>query len=392
MKRHTFKTMISADLSADDHKVLVLLYQPIMGINSYSLYLSLFHLVNKQNYKSDIQTHSFLFDLLNIKEEEFTAAKDQLEALNLLESYVNKTEHIYVLKNPLSAKQFLSDTIFGQFLLCEIGENMYLNLTRQFELEKEDFSQFKNVTKQFDDLYEFKPINIKDNSSYIGRRNNGGVSFESNFDYEKFTELLPERLKKPILVNWKTVEYINKLSFVYQIDEREMSEIYIQAATPNGDVVLTQLNLKAKNYYDQISNHSQTIIDKKIDDSTVEMIEYLKKATPQRIIKNYCKNNYQAVASDTVMQLMERNQVELGVINVLLIHILKYKDGILPNINYLEKVLETWSTKGIITTEAAYNLITEKETLEKSKTHNKKSKDPEWLDDYLKELDKWGTN
>nr|WIF88841.1 DnaD domain protein [Acholeplasma laidlawii] len=110
-----------------------------------------------------------------------------------------------------------------------------------------------------------------------------------------------------------------------------------------------------------------------------------------QILEKYAKDDYQLMYTDTVMSLIERNQVEIGIINALLLHILKFKDGHLPHITYLEKVLETWLKKGIRTTEDAYHQVLDKSSYE-NKTANytaktkPKAKNPEWVDQYLDEL------
>ena len=74
---------------------------------------------------------------------------------------------------------------------------------------------------------------------------------------------------------------------------------------------------------------------------------------------------------------------------------LKYKEGKLPHINYLDKVLETWMKKGITTTEIAYhellkdkNKVDEKQTEQSNKKSKvKEDKNPDWVKAYLDELD-----
>src|SRR5690606_37811172 len=116
-------------------------------------------------------------------------------------------------------------------------------------------------------------------------------------------------------------------------------------------------------------------------------IHYLKTVSPLRIIENYARLDYQLMATDTVLELLSRNQVESGIINVLLLHILKFKEGELPHISYLEKVLETWFKQGIRTTEDAYELVLKRqEEVETKKVSKKKKQNPKWVDEYLEEL------
>ena len=65
---------------------------------------------------------------------------------------------------------------------------------------------------------------------------------------------------------------------------------------------------------------------------------------------------------------------------------LKNKDGVLPNINYLEKVLHDWLNKGVQTTEDAINYATDLETKWEKKPFTPTKSEPDWLDDYIKDL------
>ena len=113
-----FNLFMQTDLSASDFKVLALLYQPLLGLNAYSIY-NIFYQFNKLN---QLTPHHFLLDLLNIKQDEFINAREKLEALGLLETYLkNEDEYLYILKAPFTAKQFLLDTFLGTYLESEIG-------------------------------------------------------------------------------------------------------------------------------------------------------------------------------------------------------------------------------------------------------------------------------
>ena len=391
--RSTFKVLTSNTLSSDDFKVLVLLYQPLMGYLAYTLYQALYNLVNRQNYQSVALTHQFLSDLLNEKLEQITEAKNKLEALNLLETYEDSDNRIYVLKSPLTPRGFLKDTVLGQFLLTEIGQKNFAAITEHFKLEKIDLSQHQIISKQFDDVFKFVPMDhYKDDSTYYGKKTNGGAKITYHLNYDAFVEHLPDRVKKPVLMSFKTEDTIQKLVFVYQFTLDEMVDVYLKTVQPNGDIDLSQLAFKAQSYYVNKKKELPVVSETKQDDEKNITIHYLKTVSPMRIIENYAKLDYQLMATDTVLELLSRNQAESGIINVLLLHILKYKEGELPHISYLEKVLETWFKKGIRTTEDAYELVLKRqeEEVKTKKVSKKKKQNPKWVDEYLEELKEWG--
>ena len=109
---------------------------------------------------------------------------------------------------------------------------------------------------------------------------------------------------------------------------------------------------------------------------------------PQVIIQKYARTDQQGIALSTATQLLERNAVEPGIVNVILMLVLKHKDGVLPNINYMNKVLNDWLNKGVQTTEDAINYSTNLESQYEKKKKVQKVAEPDWMDDYIKDLAK----
>lgn len=392
--KQTFSVITQSALSSDEWKVLGLLYQPIIGTLAFSLYHTLYHLLNQKNYQSETFQHQFLLDLLGEKIDKLKGAKDKLEAISLLDTYELNDHVVYQLKSPLTPRGFIKDTVLGQFLKTEVGPKMFGTLTDIFKVQKVDLKEYKQVTKNFDDVFNFVSTeNHHDNQTYLGKQQNRGAKISKQLDYDAFIELLPDRLKKPVLMNHNTQETIQKLVFVYGFSAEEMADVYKSTADGNGRIDLGQLSFKAQSYYEDTKNDKVVVAESKEQNHETEMVMYLKKASPLKIVQKYAKGDYQAMHSETVMQLIDRNQVEIGVINALLLHIIKHKDGQLPHINYLEKVLETWFKMGIRTTEDAYRLVLNRENEAakgqmptKGKSKEKKSENPEWIQSYLDEL------
>lgn len=376
----TFDIYMNTHLSASDFKVLSLLYQPLLGMQAYALYQTFYQL--SLYLKAKDMTHQVLLDLLNVKQRDFLESRRKLEALGLCDSYHYQDQYIYILKSPLTAKQFLSDTVFGSYLQSEIGDKNLDLIIDMFKYDMPDLSLYKQISKTFDELYEFKQLNIlKVEHQLEGRQKNQGLLIESKFDYNSFVESLPERLKTSTLLNQKLKESIEKIAFVYQFDVLDMVEVYKNASLSKQSMNYQILNFKAKQYFE---NKDKVIEVKEKQDSETSFVD---KATPYDIVQKFAKVDQQGIALSTAYQLLERNQVEPGIINVILILVLKHKDGILPHINYLEKVLNDWLNRGIQTTEDA---IAHASELEHSFTpKNKKvtkTAEPDWMDDYVKEI------
>lgn len=384
--KSTFQLQVHSELSALDYKVLALLYQPLLGVTAHSLIVTLYQLNHKVSQRTF--THQYLLDILNLKQQAFLKARHQLEALNLMNVFQEQSHYVYCLKMPLSPKQFLVDTIFGSYLKTEIGEDNLEDIKALFKLDTVDLSNYENITKSFDELYEFKATNLLEIDHELqGKIQNGGSLIKYQFDYNAFVELLPERVKNTQLLTDKFKDQVTKIAFVYQYTPNEMATIFEKTYQPNEQVTFNQLTMKATQYY-QKNKQKLTIKEKDLTQA-----EILSRVTPELIIQKYGKANYIAMALETASHMMERNQIDIGIINVLIMFVIKHKDGILPTLKYMEIVLADWMKKGVLTTEdaLAYASKLEDEHTKYKQQYKKaprQAQEPDWLDAYLKDIEK----
>lgn len=375
----SFQLHIQSDLSAGDFKVLALLYQPLLGLGAHALYVTFYQLLNRTGITS--MTHAELFDLLDLRQADFLNMRHKLEALGLMMTYQKEDQFRYFLKAPLTAKQFLVDTVFGSYLQSEIGEKNTALLASMFKIDVPDVSDHDNITKAFDALYEFKSLGLLNVKHPLqGRQPNGGSHITYKFDYDGFVERIPERLKNSQLLNLRFKEQITKIAFVYQFGVEDMVAIYEQAAKSRQTVNFNQLNLKARLHY-QKQNQQLSIQEKDLSETNI-----LSQITPQVIIQKYARTDQQGIALSTATSLLERNHVEPGIVNVILMLVLKHKDGVLPNLNYMEKVLMDWLNKGVQSTQDAIAHSQQLETQWQKKKPIRKVAEPDWLDEYIAEI------
>jgi replication initiation and membrane attachment protein len=295
---------------------------------------------------------------------------------------------------PYRSQEFFKDPLFSNFLLSEVGETTFWSLHNHFSKEthnkKNNWDTFQDISKKFDDLFQVQKMDLKNTFTYLHNPiNSSPRQFLNNaFNYELFLQHLPQRFKKPSLICNQTIDFIQKLSLVYNLDAVILSEIY-QKTFPNpSEIELSKLSLSVKRYYQVHSQNQNLVFAKKTQNNEQEMITLLKrKDSTQRIIQNHCPKNMQATAADTVFQLMERNNLEPGLVNMLLTYILERK-GFLPSVIYLEKILKSWAQKGIFDTETAYDFYMEQEKNQsktKFRSHLKKQQiSPKWLEDFKK--------
>ncbi|KND62640.1 DnaD domain protein [Candidatus Phytoplasma phoenicium] len=392
-----FRIQIQNILLPEEQKNLTLLYQPLVGSNALGLYNTLYFLHQTSLSSNSKQyMHQFLFDILNIDAKKFLKIKEKLEIVNLLDTFENSLqEKIYVLHSPLKEKKFFQDPILNQFLLSEVGEVIYTNLQSICLTSKNqiDLKSYKKISKTFPEIYNFKKINLQKTILHYTKThssdNQKNLIFQQYFEYESFINGLPERFQQPFLLEWKNIDFITKIAFIYEIKPKEMISLYQESFQYNyeEEVDLSILTTTIKRKYLK-KDKIKIVNTKDFSDKENEMIFYLKNTHPHRIINTFGKSKFFCSSLyDIVLSLHNKNNVENGVINALLMYVFKLKphhNNIVPAYNYFQTILNSWLQKGIISTETAYDFLME----EQKNYHYTKNKqnNPKWLDDAKKEL------
>lgn len=385
----SFWIMTHGYTSSEDNKVLTLLYQPLIGTEAYGLYMMLMNLVDRTRLQSDVMSLSVLSDLLNIKEEFLLNSKDKLEAIGLLSTFLKEDIYLFRLNMPLSAKQFFLDGILGSYLRSEVGIDNFDLLMAYFSVPEISKKGYKNVTKTFDDIYQIQNIDIIQSEKFIfGRKNGKGVIVKDAFNFDSLFEKLPPRIKKKSLYPQKIVSQIASVMYVYNFRLDEMADILSSAYDEeNKALFYERIGINSANYFQKTYGDNLISVEEK--DHNCEL--NLSAIRPQDIVGLFGqKMTNQAFALETIRQFIDRNAVDIGLINAVIIVALKYHDE-LPGLNYLEKVLNDWLSKGIKTGVEALPIIEKtNETVKPTKRKKPKKgvewEEPAWLDEILDSL------
>ncbi|MCK5762312.1 MAG: hypothetical protein KAH16_05385, partial [Candidatus Izimaplasma sp.] len=89
-KLDKFKLITYQNIDIDERNVVTLLYQPLIGCLAFSLYLSLWSLIDRSRLKTPEYHHSKIFDLIDISPTQFVNTRKKLEAIGLLVVYQNE--------------------------------------------------------------------------------------------------------------------------------------------------------------------------------------------------------------------------------------------------------------------------------------------------------------
>lgn len=369
-----------------DRKVLTLLYQPLIGPLSFSLYMLLWGEVEAYKYWGSPSTHRQLMASMRTKLDEILVARKRLEGIGLLKTYVQETEDvrnfIYEIKPPYSPHVFFSsDFPFSIFLKEEVGELRYNKLKSLFITKSINTREFKDISQSFSDVYHTSKEHIgnhndekEGNQVYIQREINGALKIGNfGFDFDLFIYGLSDHFVSPHLITDEVVERIKLLAYVYGLSPLDMQKVVMNATYGNEDEIdLNVLSEKAKMYY-EIENFGRTpMLTEKIQPLQLQTMRYLEPQTEQEKRIHHFETTSPKdflielaggalpTSSDLaiVESIMVNQQIEPGVVNVLLDYVVNRKKMNL-NKKYIENTASNWARQKIKTVKEALDQIEE---------------------------------
>ena len=123
-----YKVVNKTILTSEDHKNLISLYEPIIGSNAVSLYITLWRDLEKYKNLSLEYNHHHLMTILKSDLKTIKQARESLEAMGLIKTFYKEAianEYIYELYSPLSAKEFFNHPILNVVLYNNVGKTEY---------------------------------------------------------------------------------------------------------------------------------------------------------------------------------------------------------------------------------------------------------------------------
>ena len=121
----TFIVVNKTTLSDKDRNLLMMLYQPIIGSISISLYYTFWSYLDKSELLSNEWTHHHVLRDMMISNSELSDPKVKLEAIGLIKTYVKKgniNNYVYGLYSQISASEFINNPILNVALFKAVGK------------------------------------------------------------------------------------------------------------------------------------------------------------------------------------------------------------------------------------------------------------------------------
>lgn len=387
-------TVINKTLLTDlDKKNLINLYEPIVGCLAISLYLTLWSDLDKTETISKDFTHHHLMTFLKAKLDYIKEARESLEAVGLIKTYIKQDKdinhYIYELYSPISAYDFFNHPVLNVVLYNNIGENEYKTLVKSYRKITTKYDDYEDISCKLNETFK-STLGNGFNAEEIKAKEEAKINIGSLIDFDLLRESIPNNILNDKALNKRSKELINSLAFVYNLDTIKLSEILRLTIDENGMINKESLVKEVRKYYEYNNGGSlPTLIYRTQPDylkspegnlsNKGKMIYIFENTSPYDFLRSKYKNNNPAPRD---LKLLEYLAIDLNmtpaVINVLIDYVLRINDNKLTK-SYVETIAGQWTRLGIKTATGAMTQA-EKEYKKTSKKEIKKEvKVPVWF-------------
>lgn len=399
----TFVVVNKTTLSDKDRNLLMLLYQPLVGHQSISLYYTLWSYLDKSELISAEWTHHNILRDMMISNQELDDAKKKLEAIGLIKTYVKKgniNNYVYELYSPINASEFINNPVLSIALFNAVGKLEYERIINYFKIPKINLKEYEDITSKFSDVFEFTNIKFNDNLIYdIKKSSYRNLEILSKIDINTILSLISDDLLNKKSLTKDTKDLIYKLSYIYNYDNDDMIELIRNSISEKHTIDKKMLRMNASKYYrfDNMGKLPSIIYknqpeylrkEKSNTSNRNKMINLFETTSPYDFIcSKYKSGNPTSTDLNIISYLLIDLNLKPGVVNVLIDYVLKINNNKLIK-SFVEVIASQWSKSGIETVEDAMN-IAEQEYKKRKKTptntNKKVATTPDWFNKEIKE-------
>lgn len=407
----SFRVKLTHPFSAYDRQMLTLFYQPLIGSEAISLFLTLW--TDAEDQDPQEHTHYYLMNVLSFPLQPIFQARITLEAIGLMRTYKKPDENdkrafLYELLPPLDAPSFFNDPLLSTFLFSKIGEKPYRKLRSRF-LSEPTAEDYTDISRTFLDVFQpargdQQALEITAGSHFQGKTASPGIPFKQyDFNFELFYGGLSEQMMPRSALHSISQEMIAKLAFLYSLNPLDMQSVAMMAMDDNHQVTEERFKRAASEFYKMnrssqppklqtafTASQSATPPESAMSKEE-EYIHYLENISPKEMLRDMSggKEPFE-VDLKLAEQLIVTHELPVGVVNVLFQYLKIRNDGKITK-GYAERIASHWVAKDVKDAKTAMRLSREEHDQymswksEGKKTTNRKQKTtreekvPEWF-------------
>ena len=339
--------------------------------------------------------------IMRIKLEDILEARERLEAIGLLKTYLKKgniNSYIYELYSPLDPNEFMSNPILATSLASNIGNSEFDRVLNFFKVPKTILDGYEDISVSFGETFEVTDsLNVLE-SKDIRKVKQLDLVVDEKIDLNSLLSLIPNEILNHRSITKDTKSLIYKLAYIYNLNEDELSELIRNSVNEKKIIDKDLLRNNCHNYYTfEHKNMTPSLIykkepeylRKKVGDVSkkAKLIYTFETTSPYDFLTGKNKGVRPSKSDLALIEnLMLDYDLTPGVVNVLIDYVLRINDNKLTK-NYVLTIANQWKRSNIKTVEEAMN-ICKKENKAKNKERVrtiKREKKPEWFDKNIEE-------
>lgn len=405
-----FIICLSQNYTQFSEQMLNRFYQPILGPNAFSLYYLLKTKVRAHPMISNRQSHTLLLSWLGIDISAFQKAKERLEALRLLKSFVGHDDLgefvVYKLLPTLPEDAFINDDLLSVLLLETIGEHEYQQLideTTQFQF---DTTKLINSSASFFESFHINQEKVENIPTVISESRTKFVVEKqphddivySKFDFQLLNSLVNSQGVSEAEIQ-KNKQLINTEYNVYGIDEVQMATLIVQATNVASNeiepqklkaLISQQFTLTGNQQPTQIKPRTEVSDQTELSNSEQALVKACQQYSPADFLQQLKeqKNGYVTKNEQFILrQLAQKQLFSNEVINMLSYYLIQERGDVTLKQNLVDTVANSWSQANVATAAMAIEQI---KTYQQKRTQQQTSRRSRGNQGRIKEtLPKW---
>lgn len=380
----TYIVLNKTIINESDRKTITMLYQPIIGHAAVSLYLTLIDDLLKRDIMSDELTHHHLMATLQLKLGDIVIAREKLEAIGLIKTYLRKdnvNNYVYVIYSPLSVHEFLNHPMLSVVLYNNLGKKEYEKIVNYFKVPKINLRDYEDVTATFNEVFKVTSGNMFVDNNNVIEKTAGKVNIHDRVDFNLLISSIPKSMVNDKCFSEETRNLINSLSLTYNIDDLNMQGLVRNSLNEKGLIDKNEFINSCRSFYQfESAGKLPTLIYSKQPDylkspkgdtsNRAKMIYTFENVTPNDYLRSKYKNGEPTMRELQIIEdLMVKQKMKPGVVNVLISYVLKVNNQKFTR-SYIEAIASQWNRLHIETVEEAMQAV-EKEYGKNSRKVNK---------------------
>ena len=376
-----------ASLIADfDRDTLSNLYQPMIGFEALSLYMTLWSEAYNERI-SPLCTHEQLFLRMRMPAGAFVEARKYLEATGLLKTFVSQGQdykiYHYELYAPKSPRGFFDDALLYGMLIKSIGEKNSTRLKNIYLVEpKKDYGE--EITAKFVEVFhpQFNDdafVEATNGEKQVKGRNAGKI--KGQFSYEAFFACLSKisQIKESAFnkTEMKEIERLATLNGVNEEDAANLVNKLYDPEQPKGSRInfdkLAKIMQEKTDYkyrsFRKRGGQEPNLMSGETD--LARKINLMESKSPKDYL-SYLQGGTKPASADlkVINDLSKNYHLPNPVINAVVDYVLYKADNVLSR-PYAEKVAVSLVRENILTAVDAMNYLKKVDKKSRSKKVNK---------------------